>query len=1520
MALRRSTSAAAGSNGVADYYSPTMLRSALGAGINGVSGHHLLPPHDAAATTAIAPSPAQSNGSLHSLHQPPSRLQSEVSTILASNTAASLSAPAPAASLIVSWAVAGKRILVVGGDATAASRIRYALEADASVTLVCPSQGLSDPVRALLADVDWHNRSFARPDLDGKAMAFVCLEDAPMLAREIGLLCLSRAVPVNVSTASDVSSFFFMSTYRDKSVQVAVSTNGHGPRLASKLRRIIAQSLPPSAGACLEKLSMLRQKLRSADPQAASAGRRVDFVNRISEAWSIEAVADLSPREIEALVNAYLKDSDSNSLPVLRPGILRVVAAASADPDDLTRRAFKAISEAGLVLADFDAPTGVLDVASGDVLVLPESDDEDALEEADRALSEILASGRDAVRLVSSTLSQKEFSLYSSRGYDIRLLPSVGTSDLIKSSISDYAAPALPVHADPTTETRTVIKELAGPSHDLSFVNGDEAASHVAFALTDMSFVYKGNDESPLGDGLVHWAAEGRQNAFGRRHTSKVVSTLSGAGSIFHGAAATGSAVTVVATSSAVPAMVPELYQIAAAHLPVVLHVSSVGVSSKDLSISPLYADVMVAAYSGFAIMTSASVQEAQDLSIVAHIVATAASHPVIHAFDGYRVASEKQNVRLLGGERIASAYSSAVAAASAVKSTALADLTQTVMSHLSGVLGRQYHVFDYYGHSSPEVVFVAFGPAAELAKEAVEHLHGAGNRVGVLNVRLLRPWSSHHFLAALPKGVRSVIVIDQTTKPGSGCHGALYRDVAAAFHESFWTARVPVVVAGGFSDGAEHQHPSGLVHVAHSALVGDLRSGFVVERVATLPSPPRAADEKGLDAVFWDRDADSTALAVAGVAAYLVPREPAVHKYKLRAAAQVEPVASTHISVGRTGFNDRSFVGTADYVAVHSVALLSDFDVAAALREGGTLLINRPGTTMAAFRSGLLAEDLGRELSAGLRAALARKHARLAVIDADKLASEFTLFRGRKEDYASLVLQAAFHLLTDPAGANSAWFRTLTERLHTAGEKDPNIVHTKNLAAASACANVLVVPLPSEWLHVEVEPSHALPATPAATVELGKREFSDAEDGDDEPTGHLTKRHHAAWPVVFKEAFGLQSQLRPDEADRTFTVRVTENRRLTPESYERNVFHMEFDIAGTGLKYEVGEALGVHGHNDSEEVAEFIKWYGLEADQVVAYRRREDGRSGDVIEYRTVEQLLTQVVDIFGRPGRKFYQFLVGHASDAAEREQLGLLGSGDGAAELERRAEEESPSFADVLREFPSARPCTEALLSALPAIKARHYSIASAMSVHPRSVHLLVVSVDWTTKSGLPRYGQCTRYLQKLQPGTAVTVSVRPSVMRLPTAAGAPVVMAGLGTGMAPFRAFVEERAFQRRSRGQAVGPMALYFGSRRRAEEYLYGEEMEAYHGDGLLTLLRPAFSRDQARKVYIQHRIREDGAWLAEMLLDRGGAFYLCGPTWPVADVRDALLDAFVARGLTYKEAEDTLERLKQEERYVLEVY
>jgi sulfite reductase (NADPH) flavoprotein alpha-component len=233
----------------------------------------------------------------------------------------------------------------------------------------------------------------------------------------------------------------------------------------------------------------------------------------------------------------------------------------------------------------------------------------------------------------------------------------------------------------------------------------------------------------------------------------------------------------------------------------------------------------------------------------------------------------------------------------------------------------------------------------------------------------------------------------------------------------------------------------------------------------------------------------------------------------------------------------------------------------------------------------------------------------------------------------------------------------------------------------------------------------------------------------------HLLFREAFAVPeakVVDEESSGLPgiAGLRPSMADETFLVKVSENRRLTPQTYDRNVFHLELDSSGTGLKYEIGEAIGIHGWNDAQEVLDFCSWYGLQPDAVVTF---PNPLKAGTMESRTTFQLLQQNIDLFGQPGKAFYAELAKIATLRSEAMTLKFISAPEGAELFKRMAESETVTFADVLQRFPTARPSIEELVGLIPEIKPRHYSIASSQKAVGDKVELLIVTVDWVDAKG-------------------------------------------------------------------------------------------------------------------------------------------------------------------------------------------
>jgi len=382
----------------------------------------------------------------------------------------------------------------------------------------------------------------------------------------------------------------------------------------------------------------------------------------------------------------------------------------------------------------------------------------------------------------------------------------------------------------------------------------------------------------------------------------------------------------------------------------------------------------------------------------------------------------------------------------------------------------------------------------------------------------------------------------------------------------------------------------------------------------------------------------------------------------------------------------------------------------------------------------------------------------------------------------------------------------------------------------------------------------------------------------------------------------------------------LTNNVLTGDAKYDRDIRHYEFKIEGTNVSYKTGESLAIWPRNPEDKVLEFCQMMGFDPAQHLRVLPLEGARNWCPTEL-SVRQLFTHVLDIYGKPNRKFYQSLALFAKDEGEKKQLQSIveNSKEGAA-LYRDLTHDFAHHADVLKKFASARPPIEHLLQMMPVLKPRSYSIASSPLMHPDKIQLCVVLVDWTVETTKElRLGECTGYMRQQKPGAQIMCAVRSSAIVLPKEPEKPVIMAGMGTGLAPWRAVTQERVMQKR-KGIDVGKCMLFFGARYK-QEWLYREEFEGYEAEGVLQM-HTAFSREQARKIYVQHRIVEAGNDVAEKMLNQGGHFYVCGSARQVPeDIYTAMKEVMMAHERCGEEdAEAILSNLKMEGRYTVEAW
>ncbi|RYC62597.1 hypothetical protein CHU98_g3610 [Xylaria longipes] len=1034
------------------------------------------------------------------------------------------------------------------------------------------------------------------------------------------------------------------------------------------------------------------------------------------------------------------------------------------------------------------------------------------------------------------------------------------------------------------------LSSISGPT----YVTGQLLVQQVAYTLSDKIFSYS-PDTFDLDVAVKDWASRQDKNIHGYTTAVQPLQTRTGAGAFALGYIFSKDfdlskrhiPQTLLAPSLSLRHLRSALDQLSLLYgvaSPFVAHVAAVDYASDSGLVAEYGSALQIAEELGLALVSSASAYESQHMSLLATLMAKVL--PTLHVYDGVRTSRETlQVIDALSQTGVAEIFNKLSQSVDNLNTRLdSAGKIFELLQAFNGELGTEYEPFEYVGHESPDTVYVVFGSVeAQLAKQVVSKLATDGAKVGVVSVRIYRPFIEEAFIKVLPASVQRIDVLGQVANDAAVSDGsaqsALYSDVLTAVAFSSKWAATPAVV------DVKYAASQVLTPTSIAAIISQSACKTTSESKISLPHL-----ESVEQYIFWDVD-NSTVLLAPTVIGNLLSQDYNSNIYLGESHDNLVQggVVRTDLRSSQKTIDAPYPAEEADVVVVGDEKLLKDFSISKSVKDGGKLLLRLPN-----FKD----EEVEKRIPESVRQDIQKRNLALHVLDT-ALSPAFEA----DTDVTRLLVELSFLKLAKPDMSHDV--------LQKLSESEGNQIKVEEcIDAVGKCLKQIEVP--ESW-------AESLSEAPSEAKTLKANSFVPFDKEEIEPDLKLSSWEAAAKGLVFKEAYSTSINLRPDQSVQTFTIHVKENRRLTPTTYDRNIFHIEFDLGNSGLTYKIGEALGIHAENDPEMVLEFIESYGLNADELVQVPSRE---SSAVVETRTVYQTLTQGIDIFGKPPKRFYEQLAEYATDDLEKKKLASLGAQEGAEEFKRRSEVDTVTFADILEEFKSARPSFPELVRLVGPLKRREYSIASAQAVTPNAVALMIVVVDWVDTQGRTRYGQATRYLSRLPVGAAVTASVKPSVMKLPTRDDAPLIMAGLGTGLAPFRAFVQYRAMQK-AQGKEIGAILLYLGSRHQREEYLYGEEWEAYLDAGVITLLGAAFSRDQPQKIYIQDRMRQTMNDIVSAYIKKEGSFYLCGPTWPVPDVTDVLKEAIAAEAKMSGRKVDPkkeIDRLKEDGRYVLEVY
>jgi len=391
--------------------------------------------------------------------------------------------------------------------------------------------------------------------------------------------------------------------------------------------------------------------------------------------------------------------------------------------------------------------------------------------------------------------------------------------------------------------------------------------------------------------------------------------------------------------------------------------------------------------------------------------------------------------------------------------------------------------------------------------------------------------------------------------------------------------------------------------------------------------------------------------------------------------------------------------------------------------------------------------------------------------------------------------------------------------------------------------------------------------------------------------------------------------------------LEVGANKRLTPDKYERDIRHFSLIRKGHDFPFDLGDAVAVYYENVTDQVEEALKWFALNGDAVATVSCLSDkvsARHVQAFKQRvTVRQIVTEMIDLFGRPSRSFCKDLARFATSSVEKKALLAMATKAGEKEWKELVDA-SKSFFDICQKFPSAKPPLDQLLSIVPLIKPRLYSIASSPFLDRDNLDLTVVINQW--KSGpadkqVVHTGVSTKFIQKAPVGRKIACQVVCGTFKFPADEVTPMVMVGLGTGIAPIRSFLQDKLYMKK-KGVKTGPMIIFYGCRTEKEELLYKEDWAMFKKEGVLTELIGAFQHDTAGKqVFVGDKMGENPELLTKNLLEQGGYFYMCGPAVATPSVQKALKAAIASKGGKGEAgAEKWFEEFMQDGRYSEESY
>ena len=699
-----------------------------------------------------------------------------------------------------------------------------------------------------------------------------------------------------------------------------------------------------------------------------------------------------------------------------------------------------------------------------------------------------------------------------------------------------------PIYDSQTVSTLDGKEEDDVASRKMKTMDGNTAAAYVSYAFTEVAAIYPITPSSLMAELVDEWSALGKRNVFGQPVKVVQMQSEGGAAGTLHGSLQAGSLSTTYTASQGLLLMIPNMYKIAGELLPAVFHVSARSLAANALSIFGDHQDVMATRQTGFAILASGSVQETMDLAAVAHLSAIRSRIPFLHFFDGFRTSHEVQKIEVLEYEELAGLLD--VEAVKEFRSRSLSpnhpvirgttqnpdiyfqtreavnkfyepvpDIVEEYMQEINRLTGRNYRPFNYYGADDAERMIIAMGSACDAIRETIDYLNANGEKVGLLEVHLYRPFAVQRFLESIPASVRKIAVLDRTKEPGAA-GDPLYLDVRNAFCGQ---TGAPVIVGGRYGLGSKEFTPMHVAAVYENLAFAEPKNGFTVVIVddVTFTSLPEYG--KDMDTTprgttcckFWGLGADGTVSAnksaVKIIGDYTDMYAQAYFAYDAKKSGGI---TVSHLRFGQSPIRSSYLINRADFVACHNQSYVNKYDILAGLKPGGTFLLNCEWS----------GKELDDNLPGFMKRFIAQNGIQFYTINAVKIASEIGL-GGR----INMVMQSAFFKLSAIIPIDGAVRYLKQSLVEDYGKQGQKIVDMNYAAVEQGMTAIQKIDTPEGWKNAvdkTEEIQHVACACSSDTVNTDLSDFigkivvpMNRQEGDGLPVSVFNGREDGSFP-----------------------------------------------------------------------------------------------------------------------------------------------------------------------------------------------------------------------------------------------------------------------------------------------------------------------------------------------------------------------------------------------------------------------